>query len=493
MTSTNPTTCGGTEGTITLSGFDPNTNYQLTYNGGGVNPITTDATGEYVITGLNAGSYTNFTVADEDCPTCFVTENVSLNLSDPNAATINAGLDQAHCEGTIITLNAINPDGAIISWDNGVTDGVGFLSPVGSTNYTVTAELANCFSSDVVAVLIHPTPTVLAGADIDACIGDQIILTGSGANTYSWDNGIFDGVGFVQNEGTVTYTVVGTSIFGCVNTDQIDVTVHPLPLVDFVADTLTGCYPLEVNFNSLLHTPTDVCTFTIDGTTVLPGSNINFIFNDVRCYDINLEVVSQFGCINNLTETDYICVGEYPIADFTINPEELTSFENEASFTNESIGSETYDWNFGDEATSTLTDPNHLYLSEENEVDSYIIELIAYSDFGCADTTYRNLNYVADLIYYIPNSFTPDGNQYNETFKPVFHSGYDPNNYKLEIFNRWGELMFESNDTNFGWDGTYGINSNELVKQGVYIWKIEFREEKNKNRVEVSGHVNVIR
>ncbi|WP_158276108.1 HYR-like domain-containing protein [Brumimicrobium oceani] len=493
LSSTGPTTCSGSDGTITLSGLGVSTNYQLSYDGGASNPITTNAAGEYVITGLTAGSYIDFTVYDEDCPTCFVTVTETINLSDPDAPAIDAGLDQEHCEEALVILNAINPENANISWDNGVVDGVGFVSPVGTTNYTVTAELANCFSSDVVSVLIHPAPAVSAGSDIDGCLDSEFVLTGSGASSYVWDNGVVDGVGFSQGEGTTTYSVIGTSIHGCKNIDQVDITVHPFPIVDFMADTLTGCYPLEVNFTSLLHELTDICTFTINGETMTPGITANYTFNTVKCYDIQLRVESQYGCITDYSKADYICVGEYPTADFSVNPTPLTSFETAASFTNESIGSETYNWSFGDGETSVLTDPTHNYSPEKEEVKAYTVELIAYSDYGCADTVYKALPYVADLVYYIPNSFTPNADINNETFKPVFHSGYDPKNYQLTIFNRWGELLFESNDVNYGWDGSYGVDGGRLVQDGVYIWKIEFKKESDTERIEISGHVNLIR
>src|SRR5690554_7951958 len=110
-----------------------------------------------------------------------------MTLTDPNAPTIDAGVDQEVCEGEAVTLTAVNPDGATINWSNGVTDGVGFVSTVGTTNYTVTAAIANCFSSDVVSVLVHPTPTVLAGDDVEVCDGSQVTLQGSGAATYVWD------------------------------------------------------------------------------------------------------------------------------------------------------------------------------------------------------------------------------------------------------------------------------------------------------------------
>jgi len=96
------------------------------------------------------------------------------------------------------------------------------------------------------------------------------------------------------------------------------------------------------------------------------------------------------------------------------------------------------------------------------------------------------------LIYYIPNSFTPDGDDYNQTFKPVFTTGYDVNNFTMLIFNRWGEIVFESHDANAGWDGTYGVDSDKIV-EGTYVWKIEFKTSKSDERKSLIGHVTLIK
>ena len=90
----------------------------------------------------------------------------------------------------------------------------------------------------------------------------------------------------------------------------------------------------------------------------------------------------------------------------------------------------------------------------------------------------------------MPNTFTPDGDNYNEFFTPVFTSGYDPYDFDLYIFNRWGEIIWESHDASAGWDGTYGGN---LVQDGTYTWKIEFKTTETDERMMVSGHVNVIK
>ena len=98
------------------------------------------------------------------------------------------------------------------------------------------------------------------------------------------------------------------------------------------------------------------------------------------------------------------------------------------------------------------------------------------------------------MIYYVPNTFTPDDDNFNQTFKPIFTSGFDPFDYTLYIFNRWGEIIFESHDANVGWNGTYGSNSEiEMVQDGTYTWKIEFKTNANDERKMIIGHVNILR
>jgi gliding motility-associated-like protein len=159
-------------------------------------------------------------------------------------------------------------------------------------------------------------------------------------------------------------------------------------------------------------------------------------------------------------------------------------------FLNGSIGASEYQWFFGDGATSTEVNPTHTYPEVEN---SYDIMLVASTSFGCSDTAYSRVTIVEELIFYVPNTFTPDGDNYNEVFLPVFTSGFDPFDYHLMIFNRWGEIIFESYDHTVGWDGTYGAASETIVKDGTYIWKIEFKTKVNDERKMHVGHVNVLK
>ncbi|MBW6483437.1 MAG: PKD domain-containing protein [Vicingaceae bacterium] len=256
LSSTNPTTCGGTDGTITLSGLNPGASYTVSYNGGAAVTMTANAFGNIIITGLAAGSYTNFVVTLNGCTT---TDNSTITLTDPNPPTVNAGADQTVCEGTSVILTASNPNGATITWDNGVTDGVPFTPAVGTITYTVTANLAGCIATDQVNVTVNPTPTVVVPVDIALCAAATVPATNftspvTGTN-FDWANSntaiglgvsgtgniaAFTSTNTTTNPITATITVTPTAN-GCVGTpNSYTITVDPSPTVDPIAN-ITVC------------------------------------------------------------------------------------------------------------------------------------------------------------------------------------------------------------------------------------------------------------
>ena len=490
LSSSNPTECSLDDGYITISDLVSGETYQITYTDGGtvVGPldITADANGDAVITGLTAGTYSDFIVSLNDCA---ASDNAVINLVDPNAPFVDAGPDIEVCEDEEIILTANNPDGADITWNNGVSDGQPFTQNVGTMTYTVTANLSNCISTDQTTVTVHPNPDVNAGNDVIICENESVILSGSGADTYEWDNGITNGVAFTPTE-TQTYTVIGTSIHGCTGTDQVIVEVDPLPTVSFEADNLQGCIPVTTTFTNTSNTG-DECTWYLgDGTVVTGCEGFTHTYNNVGCFTVTLEVKTENGCTTTETYNNYICVEDYPIADFSYTPQNPTSIFSEVEFINNSLGATQYEWTFGDGNTSNQENPSNDY---GNNPEDYNVMLVAISPFGCADTALSTIRVIEDLIYYVPNTFTPDNNGVNEIFKPVFTSGFNPLSYKLLIFNRWGEVLFESYDSDIGWDGTYGADNDQVVKDGTYVWKIEFRRKDNDERIMRVGHVNVLR
>ncbi len=427
-----------------------------------------------------AGSYTYTVSTTLNGITCTSSTTVVVN-----SATINAGPDQTVCAGQSVTLSASG--GTSPSWDNGVTNGIPF-TPTVTTTYTVN-ENGLCPATDQVTVTVNPLPTITAGADALICEGVAYVFLGGGGVSYGWDNGVTNGVPYTPT-GTATYTVTGTDANGCTGTDQVLITVTPTPVVTFTPDVTSGCVPLTVNFTNTNPTNNTYQWALGNGATSTNSTTASTTYTSPGCYDVTLISTTPNGCIGQTTVGAMICTFANPVAAFTPDPQVLSLLDVNSTMQNESVGASTYIWNFGDGFTSTLFSPSHAFPSEGP--GSYQITLIAISDQGCRDTTRVNIEVEDELIYYVPNSFTPDDDEHNPVFKPVFTSGFDPFDYKLVIFNRWGEMVFESNDAEFGWDGTY-TGSAGLVQDGIYTWKIEFKTTKTDERKMIIGSVSLIR
>lgn len=448
---------------------------------------------------VNVHPVFNSTVAVDVC------ENETYTYPDGSSTVITAStsytsnlLTQTNCDSIIVTNVTMLPI-SITPVDTAICAGEDYVFPDGTVHsdiqlnesYTSVFVSANgCDSSIVTNITVNPLPVIDAGADQVVCAGTSITLTAvnpTGA-ALVWSGGVVDGSAFVPSA-SATYTVTATSAEGCVITDDMDVIVNPNPVALFTADTLIGCTPLNVEFTNLSSGSIVSCVWDFGNGTVFNGcADISTIYPDAGLYDVSLTVIDGNGCTSILTYTDYIAVYETPIAGFTAFPMDLDILHPETSFTNISVNATDYIWDFGDGSmNSTETNPDHTFPNEGS--GDFIVELIAMNN-GCSDTATYVFSVEDVLIYYVPNTFTPDGDQVNQTFKPIFSSGYDPYDYQLLIFNRWGEIVFESHNTEIGWDGTY---NGTLAQDGSYTWKLEFKERSGDVRHIDVGHLTLMR
>jgi PKD repeat protein len=208
---------------------------------------------------------------------------------------------------------------------------------------------------------------------------------------------------------TINTSVVGVTTYSftvnageCAISTTMDIVINPLPTVSFSADNLEGCAPLNVSLESGNSTGNNI--WTIGNGEVLNGASVNTLFTSSGCYDVTL-VVEENGCSNTMTINDYICVQEDPIAQFTFSPETFTDVNEQVTFSNNSMGAVDYLWNFGDGATSNITNPTHLFGETEEGV---IVSLTAISEFGCIHTVEHVIPYDEQEVFYVPNTFTPD-------------------------------------------------------------------------------------
>ncbi len=470
---TNPTTCQGSEGVITISGLIPNTAYVISYNNQTFSS-TCNAQGQLQITNLTQGTYSNFQVAYAACNSCAQTINQTIILSDPPNPQVSAGPDVAFCEGNQYFIEAYNPENALISWSDNIVDGSLITPPIGGNVYTVTALLNNCTGTDQITVTVHPLPMVNAGTDLTVCANTPIVVNATGAQTYFWSSGVQNGVPFYQSDVTQTYTVVGVDQYGCFDEDELTITLTENPFPSFTPTQMSSCErPFVVNFGGSSPLPAVNCVWDF-GIAGQQSGNCDFAqatFEYVGFYGVTFTVQYQNGCSNFIHLDSVVQVYPVPTAQFFSSPTQPV-VETDVLFFNTSQQAENYMWYLVPNEPPILAQDLTYNFANSGVYD---ITLVAINEYGCTDTTKQTMEVTNPIILYVPNTFTPDGDQYNNEFKPILAGGYDPYNYELTIFNRWGEVLFVSQNASVGWSGTYG---GHLVQQGTYIWQIEVKNEK---------------
>jgi gliding motility-associated-like protein len=478
--------------TLTFTGSGGTAPYTINYtiNGAPQTAIVTAGTSTITAPTTTPGVYTYSVtnIQDANSLQCPQNVNASAVVTINLLPIVDAGQDQTICLGQNVTLTATNA--TIYNWNNPtITNGIPF-TPAATATYSVTGTTGLCSSTDQITVNVNPSAAINAGTDVTICYGETAVCIATGGVTYIWDNNVTNGVAFTPQT-TANYTVAGIDVNGCAGTDQMTINVVPIPIVNFTANVTSGCIPLTVFFNNLNPVNNSFQWILGDGTSSNNPNTATTTYNSAGCYDITLIATTPEGCIGQTTYPSMICTFDNPVADFTVNPPVLSLLETTTNMVNASTGANTYIWNFGDATgTSVIENPEHTFPSEF--AASYQITLIAYSVEGCSDTAKVNIEIQDEIIYYIPNTFTPDQDEHNPVFKPIFTSGFDPNDYKMVIYNRWGELLFESNDVNYGWDGTYN-GTHGIVKDDTYTWKIEFKTLASDERKLLMGSVKLLR
>ena len=422
---------------------------------------------------------------------CPATEDVVVSVNQTPVVTVN---NTTICLGDNAQLTATPnaPGGSYLWTQGGETTSSISTSPASSTNYNVVYTLAGCPSAPATgAVTVNPIPTVSVNS-ITICQGDVDSLTATPnipGGTYLWaQGGQTNSTIAVNPQSNSNYSVVYT-LNGCVSTSaQGTVAVNPLPAAIFIADTLSGCAPLSVQFNA--DTTNQLATYqwsSSNGGSGL-GDQASLTFSNTGCYDITLTATMN-GCVNSTTSNGYICVQENPTANFSSSINDFTQPNESVTFINTSIGASGYIWSFGDGSLGNVTNPIHLYSGTNN---GFTVTLIAITSMGCMDSTSMTIGYEETASFYIPNTFTPDGDKFNQTFKPIFSSGIDYQNYTMLIYNRWGEIVFETHDVAIGWDGSYGTEGLN-AQPGVYTYQITVKIPETDERKIIAGHVNLLR
>ncbi|MBI2271082.1 MAG: PKD domain-containing protein [Bacteroidetes bacterium] len=479
--SISPPTCyAGNNGSASISVSGGTTPYQYAWS---TVPVQTGITA----TNLSQGSYTAYVTDTNNCK-----DSLQITITQPTPVITTAGMGDTICLGQSATISASTSGGTgnyTYSWSPSITGNgsTQTVSPTVSTTYTVTAyDQNNCFyQSDTIAINVFSlTPgSITMSATTPICPGQSsqvsVMVTGNtGSLTYSWNNGLGNGTGpyTVTPSQPTTYVVTITNSCGTVIKDSIKVNFNPPPTVLFSPDTLEGCTPVTIYFSdqSLTGNNSDPITSWFwsfgDGSTSTL-QNPSHTYNNAGTYSVVLQVTTLQGCTNSNSANPVLIIAHpIPNALFSVNSTNLLIPVDLLKCNNQSTGATIYYWSFGDGATSNQTDPEHKY----NTSGNYVIQLIATSAFGCADTMYLDVTVTPTITF--PSAFTPDPNSNSNGY-------YDPNSldnniffpytadvveFELLIFDRWGELIFETHDIKQGWNGYF---KEKICQQDVYVYK----------------------
>ena len=430
------------------------------------------------ITVTSAGTYT-VTFNSGGCSATSAGTLITINSSSISP-TISASGPTTFCEGGSITLSSSFTNGN--NWSTGET--TQSITVTTSGNYTVTVISGGCsVTSAATTVTVNSVPTtpiISASGSTTLCSGSNVTLTSSSSIGNTWSTGETSQSITVSEAGT--YSLLAIDINGCQSSliSQL-ISVIAAPTITILNDTIC-----EGNETGVLVTSVSQLGGTYNWT---PSVSTSGTLNDSPSLTTLYSVTYTLNGCSSVPAAGNIVVIPAPSASFSFNPLNFSAITQSISFSNNSTDGINYMWNFGDGNTSTVENPEHLFNSTEN---GYVISLLVSNLYGCTDEVQTSIGFVEGLDFYVPNSFTPDGDQFNNVFKPVFTSGFDPFNFHLSIFDRWGELIFESYDANIGWDGSLGTTGLSL-QDGIYIWKIEFKKPSNDDKIKVVGHVSKIK
>lgn len=277
---------------------------------------------------------------------------------------------------------------------------------------------------------------------------------------------------------------------GCVDELEMDIDYRPAPSIIIVEpSSFVGCSPSDVSFNNL-STPID-STYEIlwdfgDGS-FSSETNPTHLYEVPGIYTISLEITSPLGCTSSQEFPSLIRVLEGASADFSFSPEEPNNIDSEVQFTDLSMNADRWRWEFGDIGTSILRNPSFDF----PEAGLFPVKLTSFHPISnCPDTITKLVDVKPLVMLFLPNAFTPNNDGKNESFRGTgFLEGLFE--YEMTIWNRWGEKVFESTDSEEGWNGRKH-NIGEESPQGVYVYKISFITVEGEEEIQ-RGQVTLLR
>lgn len=492
-------TCEGSEFEVTYSGtVVPNQSYN--WNWGSLNVLSGSGVGPYVVSATsNQTNFVSLVVNANGCSSAVFTDSIEI-ISAP---VVNAGPDRTLCATDTITINATVSGNATVQW----SPSMGILNPneaeaqlslttphnyAENRTYVLTATIGGCSVSDTLQVNLVPKPVAgFSTPGLQCRQGNSFDFVAGGFfmnnALFSWNFGPHANQHFqnARNPQDVSFFTAGfqpvtlsVTQLGCVSEPYTDsVFVAENPSAEFRTNFIKGCAPLTAFFEDL--------SFNIDSTALSYNWNFGNGFSSNQRhaqhtyiqpgeYTVTLVVTNQAGCTDTVSKPNLIRVYDKPDVSFKIYPQ--TAFiGQEVQLTSLSDIAGNCMYNMGDGGSVITCEGFYSYSTE----GTFPITLVATSQYGCKDSLTKFINVEIGPDIYIPTAFTPNGDGLNDEFK-IYGDGIRSMN--LQVYDRWGGLIWQGNDPNEGWDGFTpgGIKS---LRTDTYTYKLIYTTKDGIERI----------
>lgn len=441
-----------------------------------------------------AGAYQDLYQTTSGCDSLVTTQLFVKPLPQ-----VDLGPDRQSCVGSTVTLNATT-NGTIIDWSTGA-------GPVNSINVTTTdeywveAELNGCSNRDTVEVdfYLNPAATFTANNVAQCLAGNSFDFSPTNAfapgSTFDWAfTGALTPTSAANNPTGVVWDADGNFAVTLTVTENncisqpstLNITVYPQPVADFVAIPQQGCEPVEVKFNNTTQslTPYTAAWVLGDGNNAADQSPAH-TYQQAGSYNVTLTVTDANGCMDTETKPGFITVYPQPVAGFTLTNTELTTTEPQLEVLDASSQSTACFYYLSD--GTAWTDCS--FTANVAGTGVFTITQVVTSGAGCIDSTSQQFTVRPKPEIFVPNTFTPNGDYMNERFEPSLSWIGD---YYLIIYDRWGGIVFETDDPFTYWNGKL-FNYGKELPQDVYAYRLRYQPYQQDKNFFLTGSVTLVR
>jgi gliding motility-associated-like protein len=373
-------------------------------------------------------------------------------------------------------------------------------APAGNYTYTVAGTFPCPDGVTIIDVDIIEAPDAGADSQIERCSGDPVLtltptLLPGAMSGGQWSNGVGDPIITLDPaqpfDTLLTYTVQGTGpCSSFVDVAELSMLVHPLPVPSFTSINAQGCAPLEVSFLASTEAPVQTYLWSFGD---VPGSmnsaEVEYTFVTAGDYSAELTVIDANGCAGTVVQPSLVLVSNGPEPVFGLSSDRISVEAPSFQVIHSPMEYEVYEWVLNGDTVDTIAPFTWTIASAE--VGDFPICLLASDTLGCTNSVCRDILVDDALTVYVPNTFTPDGDDINDRFTPSV-IGLAPMSYELIVMDRWGKLVFMSEEPSLGWNGGMN-NSDDALPQGVYVWRLRARDQFGAERKEYTGTVTLLK